>query len=114
MRDKVLFGSIVFLIVVVLFQGFRMYFLKREINSVLQEQIDEYERLKDDNGRKTDSIELLRKNKETVIVKKEQLLYSDIAKANENNTYYEGVKKNISHADNADSLARQLTKRYAK
>ena len=48
------------------------------------------------------------------IAEAEQLFYGDVAKAKENNTYYEDIKKNIRNTDDADSLARQLAKRYSE
>lgn len=114
MRDKILLSAIGFLAIIVLVQGVQMFFFKRKVNVLLEGQIDEFELLKKENIRETDSIEFLRKNKNDIIAEKEQLLYGDVEKSNKNNIYYEYIKENINSTDDADSLASQLTKRYSK
>ncbi|THF47301.1 hypothetical protein E6C50_17195 [Flavobacterium supellecticarium] len=114
MRDKVLFYAFGILILIILGLNIRMYFLKKELNVVLQQQIDELELLKEQNVTKLDSIELLKKKQLTLIAENEKSLYEEIVWAKENNMRYEQIKKNIRNSNDADSLARQLTKRYSE
>lgn len=114
MRDKVLFYAFGILVVVILVLSVQIYFLKSKVNIVLEGQIKELSQLKEKNQVKSDSIGILRKKKVAVIAEAEQLFYGDVAKAKENNTYYEDIKKNIRNTDDADSLARQLAKRYSE
>ena len=114
MKDKAIVYVVGILIVILLVQNIQMYLLKKKANSALLEQITEFELLKEQNLAKSDSIELLKNKKVAVIAEKEKSLYGDVAKAKENNIRYERIKENISNTNDADSLARQLTKRYSK
>lgn len=114
MKDKAIVYVVGILIIILLVQNIQMYLLKKKANSVLLEQITEFELLKEQNLAKLDSIELLKNNKVAVIAEKEKLLYGNVAKAKENNIRYEKIKENISNTNDADSLARQLTNRYSK
>lgn len=114
MRDKVVFYAFGVLILIILALNVRMYFLKKELNIALQKQIQELELLKELNIMKLDSIAFLKEKKVAEITEKEKILYDQIAKANENNRRYEQIKNNIRNTDDADSLARQLTKRYSE
>lgn len=114
MKDKAIVYVVGILIIILLVQNIQMYLLKKKANSVLLEQITEFELLKEQNLAKLDSIELLKNNKVAVIAEKEKSLYGNVAKAKENNIRYEKIKENISNTNDADSLARQLTNRYSK
>jgi uncharacterized protein YpmB len=114
MRDKILFGFIAFLVIVIVVLGIQTYFLKRKVDAVLEEQINKLALLKEQNLKKADSLEFLRKSLKVTIDKKQQSLYFDIASAKEKDIYYEDIKKSISTTDAADSLASRLTKRYIK
>ncbi|WP_347067807.1 hypothetical protein [Flavobacterium sp. WV_118_3] len=114
MRDKVLLYAFGVLILIILGLNIRMYFLKKELNVVLQQKIDELQLLKEQNVTKLDSIALLKKKQLALIADKEKSLYKEIAWAKENNMRYEQIKNNIRNTDDADSLARQLTNRYSE
>lgn len=114
MKDKIVFYAFGVLILIILVLNIQMYFLKRELNTALETQIEELERLKEQNIKRLDSITLLEKKKIAAIDEKEKMLYDNIARAKENNMRYEQIKKNIGNINDADSLARQLTNRYAE
>lgn len=114
MKDKVLFYAVVILMVVIVAQSIHTYLLIKKIDAAQEKQYDELERLKINNLSKSDSIEVLKVKKETLIAQKQKLLYDDINRATQNNIRYEQIKKYIGNTNDADSLARQLTERYYK
>lgn len=114
MRDKVLCYALGVLVVIILVLNIRMYFLKKELNAVLDEQMEELELLKEQHLMRLDSIAFLKEKKIAVIAEKEKSLYDQVAKAKENNMRYEQIKINIGNTDDADSLACQLTNRYSE
>ena len=114
MKDKAIVYIVGILIIILLVQNIQMYLLKKKANILLLEQITEFELLKEQNLAKSDSIKLLATKKKILIAEKEKSLNGEVAKAKENNAHYEKIKENISNTNDADSLARQLTKRYSE
>lgn len=114
MRDKVLLCSLGILVVIVFVLGIQIYFMKIKMNMVFEEQAAELQLLKEQNLAKADSIDVLKRKKIITVAEKEKSFYDDITKAQKNNMHYEDIKRNIGNTDDADSLARQFTKRYSE
>lgn len=114
MKDKITLYALGILTIIILAQNVQVYLLKRKANKIIDEQIAHFQQLKVKNLMKADSIESFKKAKLSVITQKEKSFYEHIAKAKENNLRYEQIKKNINATDDADSLARQISKRYSK
>lgn len=112
MKDKIILYALGILIIVILGQNVQVYLLNRKVNTIFDKQVEELEQLKEQNLIKADSIEFFKKRKLSVITKKEKSFYDNVNKAKENNIRYEQIKKDISNNNDADSLARELSKRY--
>ena len=112
MKDKIVLCSLGILLIIILVLGWQLYSLKIKMNLVFEEQAAELQLLKEQNLAKADSIDILKKKKIITVTEKEESFYEDVTKAQKNNMYYEDIKRNIGNTDDADSLAREFTKRY--
>lgn len=63
MKDKIILYALGILIIIILGQSVQVYFLKKKINKVFDEQVEELEQLKEQNLIKADSIEFFKKKK---------------------------------------------------
>lgn len=114
MNKQITIALVLFLIIIILFQGVQTFFLQRKLDKIWNSQVEEIEELKKDNIVKTDSIEILKKKKYSIVKRKQKNLYSSVKKAEQNNIRYEQIKKNAISNNSADSLERQLSRRYIK